>query len=240
MTIDDALRRVNSFDWDAWSVRTGRSFGAVYDQAITDSGERAAAAVDGEFDPADPFVASFSSQYVGDRITQLADTTKENVSALLRTVFESQTDRSPQEIAALVEQTVREHVQDYEGWRADRIARSESAIADNTGAALSYAQNGIEEVDVEDGTEDDICDEANGETWSVEEALNDPIGHPNCTRGFSPVLNDTQRRHGRWEKWTRDVDPRALAVAVALQAAIIEERGDPLNRHIPIMDEVEA
>jgi hypothetical protein len=43
-------------------------------------------------------------------------------------------------------------------------------------------------VDVLDGDDDEPCASANGARWTVEEAEANPLGHPNCTRAFSPVV----------------------------------------------------
>lgn len=72
--------------------------------------------------------------------------------------------------------------------RAETIARSETAMAYNGAAGAAYKDAGIEKVLVIDGTGDDACANANGSTWTLEEADNDPIAHPNCVRTFAPIL----------------------------------------------------
>lgn len=75
--------------------------------------------------------------------------------------------------------------------RAMLISRTESAMAYNHGTLLRYSQSGqVSGVEVLDGTNDDICAAANGQVWTLEEAADSPIGHPNCVRAFVPVLSE--------------------------------------------------
>lgn len=75
--------------------------------------------------------------------------------------------------------------------RAELISRTEAATAYNHGTLLSYSQSGqVSGVEVLDGTNDEICAAANGQTWTLEEAADSPIGHPNCIRAFVPVLSE--------------------------------------------------
>jgi hypothetical protein len=49
---------------------------------------------------------------------------------------------------------------------------------------------GVKEVEVLDGDDDEECASANGQIWTLEEASDNPLGHPNCTRAFAPHLGD--------------------------------------------------
>jgi hypothetical protein len=91
-------------------------------------------------------------------------------------------------------------------WRAETIARTETAIGYNKGAAAAYAENGVEKVTILDGpgclpdghddsagapddevgVQDDA--EANGQVWTVSDYAASPIGHPNCQRAAAPVV----------------------------------------------------
>lgn len=76
--------------------------------------------------------------------------------------------------------------------RAMLISRTESALGYNHGTILRYEQSGqVSGVEVLDGTNDEICAAANGQTWTLDEARDSPIGHPNCVRAFVAVLSDT-------------------------------------------------
>jgi len=92
----------------------------------------------------------------------------------------------------------------FSAWRAETIARTETAIAYNKGALAYYKDNGIERVRVLDGAgclpeghedgaappsdaegvQDDA--EANGQVWTGEEADELEVAHPNCIRSFAP------------------------------------------------------
>jgi hypothetical protein len=77
--------------------------------------------------------------------------------------------------------------------RAVTIARTELGFAYNQGAIQNYAAVGVEKVVVRDGGTDGSCtdcDDVDGEVWTLEEAAADPLGHPNCTRGFLPYVDD--------------------------------------------------
>jgi hypothetical protein len=69
------------------------------------------------------------------------------------------------------------------------IAQTETAVAFNTGAVLSYREAGIEKVEVLDGDEDEDCASVNGTTQTLEWAMDNPVAHPHCTRAFSPVVD---------------------------------------------------
>lgn len=71
-------------------------------------------------------------------------------------------------------------------YRAEMIARSESAMAFNGAISLGYREAGTQWVEVMDGTMDAACAEANGAIWSIDDFEGDPIGHPNCTRTAVP------------------------------------------------------
>jgi hypothetical protein len=83
---------------------------------------------------------------------------------------------------------IREDGQEISKSRSVTIARTESAVAYSGGAILAYREQGIEKVEVLDGDEDAECAEANGQVWTLDKAEENPIGHPNCTRAFSPVV----------------------------------------------------
>jgi hypothetical protein len=76
--------------------------------------------------------------------------------------------------------------------RADAIARSEVAIAVNQGAAETYKEVGVEDGTVLDGPgcledgHDDSQAGVNGETWTLQRFMDNPIGHPHCRRDFVP------------------------------------------------------
>ncbi|MGD0263540.1 MAG: hypothetical protein ABSD47_01135 [Candidatus Methylomirabilota bacterium] len=95
---------------------------------------------------------------------------------------------------------------DFAEYRAERIARTETALAFNHGTIGGYRDAGVEYVEVldgpgclPDGHDDDAGPpapdvygiqedaEANGQIWSLDEAAGYPVGHPNCVRAFAAV-----------------------------------------------------
>jgi hypothetical protein len=79
-------------------------------------------------------------------------------------------------------------------WRADTIARTEVAIALNSGASAVYRDAGVEKVEIADGDgcledgHDDEQDGVNGQVWAIEKFEEFPIGHPNCRRDGIPIV----------------------------------------------------
>jgi hypothetical protein len=70
------------------------------------------------------------------------------------------------------------------------IARTEIRIAQNKAAIARYRAAGLQEVDVDDGDLDGPCQAANGDRWGLDYADANPVSHPNCTRGFTPVTEN--------------------------------------------------
>lgn len=79
----------------------------------------------------------------------------------------------------------------YKTWRAERIARTETATIYNTSSIEAYEKTGVVvKVKVLDGTTNDqACADANGQEWSLDYARNHPWQHPNCQRAFAPITN---------------------------------------------------
>lgn len=77
---------------------------------------------------------------------------------------------------------------EYTGWQATRIARTEAAVTFNLSSAGLMREAGVGYVDISDGDQDEDCALANGSRWSLEEYEANPISHPNCTRIGLPVI----------------------------------------------------
>jgi HK97 family phage portal protein len=74
------------------------------------------------------------------------------------------------------------------GYRAEMIARTETAMVYNETTVLGYRDAGVQEVEVLDGTGDGECAAAAGSVWDLDRAELEPIGHPNCVRAFVPIV----------------------------------------------------
>lgn len=81
---------------------------------------------------------------------------------------------------------------DYADWRLDRISLTETTAAYNQGAIGQYRDAGVQLVKVIDG-DDPLCSDANGAEWTLEQAENEPLGHPNCRRTWIPLTEDLNR-----------------------------------------------
>lgn len=74
-------------------------------------------------------------------------------------------------------------------YRSELIARTETGVAYNQGTITSYSQSGmVAEVDVLDGKDDALCSGIGGTRRTLAWAEANPLGHPNCTRVFIPVV----------------------------------------------------
>jgi len=190
MTVTEVLALVDKFDWASYNEDLKGEFADIFGNIVVSQGERGAARAGLDvFNAEDPFVQRRLTAYVGDRITQLDETTRDNVSDLIRTMLEDDAGiGSVGELGDRIAENVRERFDGFADYRADRIARSETAIAYNYGNILGYRQAGVEEVVVSDGDGDPECAAADGQVWPLAKALENPIAHPNCERDFSPKV----------------------------------------------------
>lgn len=78
--------------------------------------------------------------------------------------------------------------------RAETIARTETGTALNQGQVEAFRSYGVEHVTVSDGDKDAECARANGAIWTIDEALANPLEHPNCVRDFAPIVGDVAAR----------------------------------------------
>jgi hypothetical protein len=176
------LAALEAFDWDAWRAKLRAGVDDVYRDTVDQAGR----AVSDAFALDDAFTSAFMTQYIGERIVQLDAFTRENVAALIVRVLDGEGAGSTTALGRLIRDEVRAHVQGYETWRANRIARTESGIAYNHGTTLGWKQAGGTHLNVTDGDRDEPCASANGAVWTIAECLDNALGHPNCTRAFAP------------------------------------------------------
>jgi phage portal protein BeeE len=130
---------------------------------------------------ADTSIYDYVRAKVGERITGINNTTREKVQKLVAEGIEQ--GMSPQDLGSALKESAA-----FDAARADMIARTETAYAYNDSAIQSYLSLDVEQVQVIDGDKDAECAHADGATWSMDEALSNPISHPNCTRDFIPVV----------------------------------------------------
>lgn len=189
LTSADVDHLLATFDWDSWTPKLKAIVTPAFTSIAIAQAERAADDLEGEFDPDDPFVTRHFTAYLGARITQLDETTRDLITEELHTALEEGKSESMTDLAARLFAKVNDSAA-FSPSRALMIARTETANAYNTGAIMAYRQNDIEKVEVSDGDGDEDCEEADGQVWTLDEALAEPTAHPNCVRSFAPVVGD--------------------------------------------------
>jgi hypothetical protein len=188
-SVAELLALLESFPWETWSrERFEPGFRQIYRDLVVTAGKAAAAAQGRPWNPDDPFLSAFVTDYVGERIVSLEATTRDRVAALIRRVLDEGRALSPTDLGRVLQAAVTDEFAEMARWRANMIARTETAIAANHGTVMGLRQADVDRVEVVDGTGDAACAAANGQVWTIEEALANPIEHPNCVRTFVPYL----------------------------------------------------
>lgn len=177
---------LDTFDWDTWASRIGAAIDDTYRDVAGEQAEREADAHDLDWNADDPFVDKWFTRYITERITQLDETTRDLLKDELQSALADGKGEGMTELAGRLSDAVKDSSA-LSPSRALTIARTETAIAYNHGALLAYGQNGIDHVEVNDGDDDEECAAADGEIWTLDEAMADPVAHPNCVRSFSPA-----------------------------------------------------
>jgi SPP1 gp7 family putative phage head morphogenesis protein len=117
---------------------------------------------------------------LGTRIKGINETTREKVSAAIREGIEAGDGA-----AALGDRV--QAAAAFDEYRAELIARTESAQVLNEAQIESFREFGVERVTAIDGDDDPECAERNGKEFDIDEALN-ISDHPNGTLDWSPVI----------------------------------------------------
>jgi hypothetical protein len=172
-------------DWAAFGEDTAGTMMTYYKQlfqlAHDDAGNLLTDLVD--FDLSNPNIKK-TLDSLATNIKGITDTMKDEVRALTDQATEE--GWSTKQLAdAIREKGVTSSVS-----RASMISRTETGTAYNLGAMIAYESAGVDKVQVLDGDEDETCAAADGQVWTLDEARDNPLGHPNCTRAFTPYLGD--------------------------------------------------
>ncbi len=125
----------------------------------------------------------YAGQRAADLVVDLADTTRRALNRMITGAIKDGLSRK--ELAEKIGGAF-----GFSDARADLIARTESATAWNVGVVTALQDAGEDFVFVTDGDEfDEACIEigSEGQIWTVEEALDNPLEHPNCLRQFRPL-----------------------------------------------------
>jgi hypothetical protein len=179
----------DSFPWGEWNAKIHAAIKPAYTGIAIEQGALEAERNDIEFNPADPFCDRFFTSYLGERITQLDETTRDLVREALQSALEDGKAESLQELAGHIREV---NPEAFSPARALNIARTESAYAYGHGAGLAFRQAGIEQVEISDGDGCEECAAAAGEIWDLDEYLANTIEHPNCVRSASPVVSEEE------------------------------------------------
>ena len=138
----------------------------------------------GDFSLKNPHVRAALVRLGGSRIVSMAETSKNDLTRLLTNIYDREKIPGTDEIRREIQQSGVETSK----YRAERLARTETAIAMNAGATASYREAGIEKVEVLDSDDDEDCASVNGTIQTLEWAEENPIAHPNCVRAFAPIV----------------------------------------------------
>jgi len=132
--------------------------------------------------------------YGGERITQINEATRQAVAVQL-----AEGTRRGYSINQIIEGVPGESypgvqkalldngIEAFDAYRAEVIARTETALSLNRSALRGYDEFGVREVQAIDGDGDAECAARNGHTFTVDEALSIE-DHPNGTLDWVPVL----------------------------------------------------
>jgi len=144
--------------------------------------------VEGAFDVTNPAVIKWIKKHTGESIKSILDTT---FDALKRTLAEGV--ENGDSITKLADRITKEY-KDCKGYKATRIARTETSEASNQGAVKAYEQSGVVKLK-EWLAEDDACEiclPLNGTkarlSGSFEGGYSAPPAHPSCRCTILPVI----------------------------------------------------
>jgi hypothetical protein len=194
--VKDAVDLLDDEDWDADADDIEElmqpHYQGLFGIAYTDANKLLP--VDVSFDQKNKLVQKAIDK-LGKKIRGVADTTRDEIRGLASKATDE--GWSPQELAKqlrelaeLAPESDSKKDKSRARSRSEMIARTETATAYNLGGTYAYEEAGVKEVDVLDGDGDDECASANGQRWTLEEARDNPIAHPGCTRVLKPVIED--------------------------------------------------
>lgn len=183
------VRDLIGSDWDdRIKALMLKHYHAIAEDAVSRAADELS--IDGLYDLALPRIQQMADR-LARKVTAVNDTTRDD---LRRTITKgSDAGYTIEQIARGVPADgyggIKGVMAEAKDSRARMIARTETATALNDSTVQAYHASGVvSHVLVVDGDDDEPCAEANGATWTLEHAASNPIAHPHCTRGFSPVI----------------------------------------------------
>lgn len=150
--------------------------------------------VEKAFDLEDPLVTKLL-QMAASHVKDIQDTTMQEIRDALKYGNDNgwsidqlvRGDENQTGLRALIDET-------YKG-RASTIARTELGEAQNMATASRYKEAGVKLVEILDNgstDDDEECQVANGQIWTLNYFNDHTLEHPNCTRAAAPVFDDVE------------------------------------------------
>jgi len=198
--VDDLLRRFPTGpDDDRFLDELARILAEPFAEGFAAGTEAIGGAI--QFGGAEERALALAREYGARLVTQVDETSKELIRGMVTRELEAGV--TVQDLA----DDILQRFGDFADYRAERIARTETAFAFNQGTLSGYRDAEVEYVEVLDGpgclpeghedgapapdpdtpgVQEDA--EANGQIWTLDEAAQYPVGHPNCVRAFAAVV----------------------------------------------------
>jgi hypothetical protein len=154
--------------------------------------------VEKAFDLTDPIVTT-ALQSAATRVRDINDTTLQEIRDALKYANENgwsidelvRGDENQRGLRAIVDETYKD--------RARVIARTELGEAQNSATATRYKDAGVSLVEILDNgstDDDEECQLANGQIWTLEYFSEHMLEHPNCTRAAAPYFGNAEPDRG--------------------------------------------
>jgi hypothetical protein len=124
---------------------------------------------------------------LGLRIKGINETTRDRVATAIKNGLDA--GHSAAELGDDVAETAA-----FDEYRAELIARTESARVLNDSQLETFREFDVEQVTAIDGDDDEVCADRNGQTFDIDEAM-DIEDHPNGTLDWVPVVK-AKATHG--------------------------------------------
>lgn len=125
-------------------------------------------------------LTNFIRKRVGERITSISETTRDDISRVVQSGIAS--GLSPSELGIAIQEATA-----FGEPRAEMISRTETMFAYNDAALRTYGELGAERVQAIDGDVDEACAARNGREFTVDEAYG-ITDHPNGTLDWIPIV----------------------------------------------------
>ncbi len=154
--------------------------------------------VEKAFDLTDPIVTRLLES-AATRVKDINDTTMQEIRDALKYANEQgwsidqlvRGDETHPGLRDIVDETYKN--------RARTIARTELGEAQNSATVSRYKEAGVKLVEILDNgstDDDEECQVANGQIWTLSYFNSNPLEHPNCTRAAAPVFDDVAPDRG--------------------------------------------